>query len=122
MERVVNECAAHLVSDLSIDTSVDTRSLPGINRNKNFVTKVDKFIADHVCNICKNNLKIFKLINFIIFSFLSLHKQAASYSFHPSRLKFYTRQNKRWPWLLRRACVVWCSIGSNAKSMITVYR
>lgn len=47
MERVVNECAAHLVSDLSTETAIDTRSLPGINRNKNFVNKVDQFIADH---------------------------------------------------------------------------
>ncbi|CRK98360.1 CLUMA_CG011720, isoform A [Clunio marinus] len=47
MERVVNECAAHLVSDLSNDTCIETRSLPGINRNKTFVSKVDKFIADH---------------------------------------------------------------------------
>lgn len=47
MERVVKECAAHLVNDLSNDTCIETRSLPGINRNKNFVSKVDKFIADH---------------------------------------------------------------------------
>lgn len=48
MERVVKECAAHLVNDLSNDTCIDTRSLPGINRNKNFVSKVDQYIADHV--------------------------------------------------------------------------
>ncbi|CAG9805179.1 unnamed protein product [Chironomus riparius] len=47
IERVVNECAAHLVSDLSSDTSIETRSLPGINRNKNFVSKVDQFISEH---------------------------------------------------------------------------
>ena len=48
IERVVNECAAHLVSDLSSETSIETRSLPGINRNKNFVSKVDQFISEHV--------------------------------------------------------------------------
>ena len=48
MERVVNECAAHLVNDLSSETCIETRSLPGINRNKNFVSKVDQFIADRV--------------------------------------------------------------------------
>lgn len=48
MERVANECAAHLVNDLTNDTCIETRALPGINRNKNFVSKVDQFIADHV--------------------------------------------------------------------------
>lgn len=48
MERVVNECARHLVSDLSTDTCIETRSLPGINRNKNFVQKVDTYISEHV--------------------------------------------------------------------------
>lgn len=48
MEQVVNQCAAHLVKDLSTETSLETRSLPGINRNKDFVSKVDQFIADHV--------------------------------------------------------------------------
>lgn len=52
MERVVNECAAHLVNDLSSDTCIETRSLPGINRNKNFVSKVDQYIADHVSFLC----------------------------------------------------------------------
>ncbi|KAG5681658.1 hypothetical protein PVAND_011072 [Polypedilum vanderplanki] len=47
MERVVNECSLHLVSDLSTETAIDTRSLPGINRNKTFVKKVDSFISDH---------------------------------------------------------------------------
>jgi influenza virus NS1A-binding protein len=56
MERVVNECASHLINDLTKDTCLDTRSLPGINRNKSFVDKVDQFIAENVsgdyfCNI-----------------------------------------------------------------------
>lgn len=51
MERVVNQCAAHLVNDLSNDTCIETRALPGINRNKNFVSKVDQYIADHV-SVC----------------------------------------------------------------------
>lgn len=52
MERVVNECARHLVSDLSTDTCIETRSLPGINRNKNFVQKVDTYISEHVSRNC----------------------------------------------------------------------
>lgn len=48
---MVNQCAAHLVKDLSTETSLETRSLPGINRNKDFVSKVDQFIADHVRKI-----------------------------------------------------------------------
>jgi influenza virus NS1A-binding protein len=48
MEQVVNQCAAHLVKDLSLETSLETRSLPGINRNKDFVGKVDQFITEHV--------------------------------------------------------------------------
>jgi influenza virus NS1A-binding protein len=59
MERVVKECAAHFVSDLTTETSIETRSLPGINRNKNFVKKVDQFIADHV-SIQNKNTEIFK--------------------------------------------------------------
>lgn len=48
MERIVNECARHLVSDLSIETCIETRSLPGINRNKTFVQDVDNYISQHV--------------------------------------------------------------------------
>lgn len=48
MERVVNECASHLINDLTKDTCLDTRSLPGINRNKSFVAKVDQYIAENV--------------------------------------------------------------------------
>lgn len=44
----MNECARHLVSDLSIETCIETRSLPGINRNKTFVQDVDNYISQHV--------------------------------------------------------------------------
>lgn len=50
MERVVNECASHLINDLTKDTCLDTRSLPGINHNKSFVEKVDQYIAENVRN------------------------------------------------------------------------
>lgn len=63
MEQVVNQCAAHLVRDLSIETSLETRALPGINRNKDFVSKVDQFIADHV------RRNFIKRIDFKIFFF-----------------------------------------------------
>ena len=48
MDRIVIECARHLSTDLSIETCIETRALPGINRNKNFVKDVDTFISQHV--------------------------------------------------------------------------
>ncbi len=44
----MNECARHLVSNLSIETCIETRALPGINRNKSFVLDVDNYISQHV--------------------------------------------------------------------------
>jgi len=48
MDRVVTECARHLIAELSFDTCIDIRSLPGINKNKNFVQEVDTFIFKEV--------------------------------------------------------------------------
>jgi influenza virus NS1A-binding protein len=48
MDRVVTECARHLIAELSFDTCIDIRSLPGINKNKNFVQEVDAFIFKEV--------------------------------------------------------------------------
>lgn len=59
MEQVVNQCAAHLVKDLSLETSLETRSLPGINKNKDFVGKVDQFITEHVSFIRSLNFAIY---------------------------------------------------------------
>jgi len=65
MERVVNECASHLIKDLTKDTCLDTRSLPGINRNKSFVDKVDQFIAE---NVSKNF--IFNHVGLCLYKFV----------------------------------------------------
>ncbi|GAB0087833.1 influenza virus NS1A-binding protein isoform X1 [Sergentomyia squamirostris] len=45
MERVVNECARHLIAELTPETGIEIRSLPGIAKNKAFVIEVDSFIA-----------------------------------------------------------------------------
>ncbi|XP_055636407.1 influenza virus NS1A-binding protein-like isoform X2 [Toxorhynchites rutilus septentrionalis] len=47
IDNVIKECARHMVSDLEPETCIETRSLPGINRNKNFVQEVDTYIANN---------------------------------------------------------------------------
>lgn len=44
MDRVVKQCAKHLISELSPDSCIEIRSLPGIDKNKSFVLEVDTFI------------------------------------------------------------------------------
>lgn len=48
IDNVVRECARHLVEELCADSCIETRSLPGINKNKTFVQNVDAFIAKEV--------------------------------------------------------------------------
>lgn len=48
IENVVKECARHLIEELCADSSIETRSLPGINKNKVFVLAVDSFISNEV--------------------------------------------------------------------------
>lgn len=48
MDRVVKQCAKHLISELSPDTCIGIRSLPGIDKNKGFVQEVDAFIDKEV--------------------------------------------------------------------------
>lgn len=48
IERVVSECARHLIEELSSDSCIEIRSLPGISKNKTFVTAVDDFISKEV--------------------------------------------------------------------------
>ena len=48
MDRVVKECMRHLIKNLSVDNCIETRSLPGIAKNKTFVDQVDAFIAREV--------------------------------------------------------------------------
>ncbi|CAD7086722.1 unnamed protein product [Hermetia illucens] len=44
MERVVKQCAQHLISEMTADLCIEIRSLPGIDKNKSFVQEVDAFI------------------------------------------------------------------------------
>lgn len=48
IDRVYGECARHLIEELSADTCIEIRSLPGISKNKQFVTAVDDFISREV--------------------------------------------------------------------------
>ena len=50
MDLVVKECTRHLIKNLTVENCIDTRSHPGIARNKAFVEQVDTFIAKEVCN------------------------------------------------------------------------
>lgn len=48
IDTVINECARHLVAELCADSSIEIRSLPGINKNRAFVMSVDSFISSQV--------------------------------------------------------------------------
>lgn len=48
IDRVYGECARHLIDELAADTCIEIRSLPGISKNKQFVTAVDDFISREV--------------------------------------------------------------------------
>lgn len=58
MEGVVNECARHLITELTADSCVEIRSLPGISGNKTFIAALDSFINSNVSGrfkmVCKN--------------------------------------------------------------------
>lgn len=48
IDKIVNECARHLIEELCADTCIEIRSLPGISKNKTFVAAVDDFISKEV--------------------------------------------------------------------------
>lgn len=48
IDSVVNQCARHLVDELCADSCIETRSLPGIMKNRTFVATVDEFINREV--------------------------------------------------------------------------
>lgn len=54
MDRVMKECTRHLIKNLNIENCIETRSLPGIARNKAFVDQVDAFIAKEVRNFLRS--------------------------------------------------------------------
>lgn len=51
MDRVVKECIQHLIKNLNIENCIETRSLPGIAKNREFVAQVDRFIANEVSEL-----------------------------------------------------------------------
>ena len=66
MERVVNHCARFLVDHLDPATAIEIRSLTGIQRNPELVSKVDSFLASQVQplafqSICSSFLRFFRI-------------------------------------------------------------
>lgn len=53
IDHVVTECARHLIKELSVDSCIEVRSLPGISRNKSLVTEVDAFISNEFENVAE---------------------------------------------------------------------
>ncbi|XP_021924543.1 influenza virus NS1A-binding protein homolog A-like isoform X2 [Zootermopsis nevadensis] len=56
MDRVMKECTRHLIKNLNIENCIETRSLPGIARNKAFVDQVDAFIAKEFESVSKSKI------------------------------------------------------------------
>jgi len=56
MDRVVKECTRHLIKNLNVENCIETRSLPGIAKNKAFVEQVDTFIAKEFENVSKSKI------------------------------------------------------------------
>lgn len=48
INRVAEECAVHLIKNLTVDNCVDIRSLPGISSKKWFLCQLDEFISSMV--------------------------------------------------------------------------
>ncbi|XP_055539704.1 influenza virus NS1A-binding protein-like isoform X1 [Wyeomyia smithii] len=51
IDNVVKECARHMVGELEPESCIETRSLPGIARNNNFVHEVDDYIAKNFAEV-----------------------------------------------------------------------
>ncbi|XP_053697648.1 influenza virus NS1A-binding protein-like isoform X2 [Sabethes cyaneus] len=51
IDNVVKECARHMVGELEPESCIETRSLPGIARNNNFVLEVDSYIAKNFAEV-----------------------------------------------------------------------
>ncbi|XP_014260195.1 influenza virus NS1A-binding protein [Cimex lectularius] len=54
MERVANECASYLVKNLNVDTCIEIRGLPGISKEKDFLSQVDAYINTNFADISKS--------------------------------------------------------------------
>lgn len=69
MDRVVRQCAQHLLSSITVANSIETRSLPGIERDTELVKQIDAFIASNVSStslflsiFLSNDIKIIEII------------------------------------------------------------
>lgn len=51
MEAVVQECARHLINELTADSCIEIRSLPGISGNKTLIAALDSFINTNVSDV-----------------------------------------------------------------------
>nr|CAD7206110.1 unnamed protein product [Timema douglasi] len=56
MDRVMKECTRHFIRNLNVDNCIETRSLPGIARNKTFVGQVEEYIAQHFGEVSKSKI------------------------------------------------------------------
>lgn len=63
MEAVVNECARHLITELTPDSCIEIRSLPGISGNKTLIAALDSFINTNVSFSCSGGLNLNYLID-----------------------------------------------------------
>lgn len=48
METIINKCTSHLIDELSADSCIEIRSLPGINKNTAFAGIIDDYISKEV--------------------------------------------------------------------------
>nr|CAD7447871.1 unnamed protein product [Timema bartmani] len=56
MDRVMKECIRHFIRNLNVDNCIETRSLPGIARNKTFIGQVEEYIAQHFEEVSKSKI------------------------------------------------------------------
>lgn len=67
IETIINKCTRHLIDELTADSCIEIRSLPGINKNIAFAGVIDDYISKEVhsiqCDHPKRSifLKIFML-------------------------------------------------------------
>lgn len=55
IETIINKCTRHLIDELTADSCIEIRSLPGINKNKAFAGIIDDYISKEVQHkICQN--------------------------------------------------------------------
>lgn len=112
IDKVVSECARHLTDEMSADTCIEIRSLPGISRNKQFVTAVDDFISREVNKIVNHRSELSFGILYYVFISLIL---TSIYTLHESKtslFKFAVEKLARW------AKINWFYLDKNSNPVI----